>query len=157
MKKLTALFTIVAMLVCMFTFAPTANAYQLPNGQGERVTGSDYLSNSNRQVRIDFELTCHNGWLDGTFGSDYVSASMSSTVAISCDASINVYATYIENGSYTTEGDSKSASTLGTTMSLTVSPFTDLLAYGDADFSVDHVTYGSASGSLSASCPTALK
>ena len=156
MRKLTALFTIVAMLVCMFSFAPTAGAYDLPNGQGETVETSSNLSKSNNHW-VTFEITCHNGWLDGTYGSDYVSASMSvSPTLATCAASISIEANYIQNGESTSETDYESASSLSS-MSVSIYPSTDLLSSGNATFYVNHSTYGSAAEYLSASCPTALR
>ena len=156
MRKLTALFTIVALLVCMFAFAPTASAYELPNAQGERVVSGMYLAESNNYW-ISFELTCHNGWFDGTYGSDYVEAVMSSSPSLtSCAASIHVEATYIQEGSYTSDTDYESAAYLST-MTVSIYPNTDLLSYGNASFYVNHSTYGYASEYLSASCTTGTK
>jgi len=160
MKKLTALFTVVAMLVCMFTFAPAASAAEMYDSQGETVYGSDVLRKPDgTTITVNFSLECHNGWLDGTFGSDFVCATMSASTEIgSCSASIDVMANYISNGSYTSESDSGSASSLGRSgMSVSIYPNTDLLSSGNADFEVDHSTYGNASGSLTAYCPTAVK
>lgn len=158
MKKLTALFTIVALLVCMFTFAPTASAYQLPNGQGECVSGSTTLTHYSGSVTIYYDLTCHNGWLDGTYGSDYVEACMSASQVFSCSASIDLTANYIKNGEHVSEDEYDTTSTLSTyDFSVSIFPATDLLSSGSASFYVISNTHGSMSDSLSASCPTALK
>jgi hypothetical protein len=156
MKKLTALFTIVAMLVCMFTFAPTAGAAEMYGPDGETVNSSERFPNKST-VTVHFMLKCNNGWLDGTNGSDYVEASMWSTETLAvCTVYISLEATYIQDGSYTTDSDYESASSLSS-MSLSIYPSTDLLSSGYASFSVGHATYGSVSDSLSASCPTAVK
>jgi hypothetical protein len=159
MKKFTALFTIVALLVCMFTFAPAASAAEMYGPDGETVYGSDTLRHSNGSViTISFELECNNGWLDGTNGVDYVRASMESDYSISCSASIDLTANYIQGGSYTSDSSYRTTSTLGSSpFSLSIYPDTDLLSSGYADFEVEHASYGTAGGSLSASCPTAVK
>lgn len=83
---------------------------------------------------------------------------MKSNYSISCSASIDVTAYYIENGGYTSDSDYGTASTLGTSaFSVYVYPDTDMLSSGEAEFSVEHSSYGTASGSLSASCPTGIK
>ena len=157
MKKFISLLVCLSMLLCMFSFVPSAGAVYHPPHTGETVSSSEYLPNSNRQIEVSYSLTCFNGWLDGTYGSDYVSASMWCNTAITCDAAISVAASYIENGSYTTESDSTSASSLGGTMSLSIYPNTDLLSDGYATFGVDHATYGYVSETLSASCPVGVK
>jgi len=99
MKKLTALFTIVAMLVCMFTFAPTASAAEMYGPNGETVSESDYfVLSSGDRIYIDYWITCNNGWFDGTNGSDYVEAGISSSVVVTGSASVDATATYIYDG-----------------------------------------------------------
>jgi hypothetical protein len=143
--------------MCMFTFAPTASAAEMYGPNGETVSTTERLSQDNSVV-VYFELTCNNGWLDGTNGSDYVRAHMSSSQSISCTASIDVTATYISNGSYTSESDYDTRSSLGSNgFSVSIYPATDLLSSGSASFNVSTPSRGHASASLSASCPTATK
>jgi hypothetical protein len=159
MKKLTAIFTIVALLMCMFTFTPTASAAEMYDPNGDTVSTTKPLSQDD-SVEIYFELKCNNGWLDGTNGHDYVRAKMSTAgnISISCSASIDVEAEYISNGRYVTESDYETRSTLGPSgFSVTVIPNTDLLSSGYASYNISTSSYGHASASLSASCPTAVK
>ena len=157
MKKLTALFTIVAMLVCMFAFAPTTSAVERmhPNGETERVFVHAYGPEGSTVVTC--WIICNNGWLDGTNGYDYVEAGMYSDIVVTGSASVDATATYIHEGSYTSESDSVSAAGLRPIgISVKIEPYTDLLSYGDAEYDLES-DCGSFNTSLSASCPTAVK
>ena len=155
MKKLTALFTVVAMLVCMFAIAPTASAETLSNHRGERVSNTTLVSGPSGTAYVTCVFECRNGWLDGTYGSDFVSASMSATAAFPCSASIDINATYIYDGSYMTESDSDSTTIIGgAAFTVSIYPSTDLLSSGSASFEMNSSSYGNMTDSLSASCPT---
>lgn len=157
MKKLTALFTVVAMLVCMFAFAPTASAAEQihPDGERDRVIVHAYGPEGSTVVTC--WIICNNGWLDGTNDYDYVEAGMYSDIVVTGSAFVDATATYIREGSYTSENDSVSADGIGPIgISVRVEPYTDLLSYGDAEYDLES-DYGSFNTSLSASCPTAVK
>lgn len=157
MKKFISLLVCLSMLICMFTFAPTASAAEMYDANGETIRQSVDISGDAGPTTITYWITCNNGWLDGTNGYDYVEAGMSSTAVTTGSASVNVTATYICDGTYTDESDSVSDSALGPLgISVTVAPNTDLLSYGYADFNLN-CTRGSLSRNLSASCPTGVK
>lgn len=157
MKKLTALFTIVAMLICMFTFAPAASAAEMYSPDGETNRVFVHAHGPEGSTVVTCWITCNNGWLDGTNGYDYVEAGMYSDIVVTGSASVDATATYIREGSYTSESNSVSASALSPNgISVEIAPYTDLLSYGDAEYDLES-DYGSFNTSLSASCPTAVK
>lgn len=156
MKKFVSMLVCLSMLLCIFSFTSTANAVYHPPATGETVSSSDVLSGPYGDVDVSFELTCWNGWLDGTYGSDFVSASMSATPTLaSCAASISIQANYIQDGNYTSETDYESASSLSS-MSLSIYPNSDLLSSGSATFNLS-AGNDRVAEYLSASCPTATK
>ena len=162
MKKLTALFTIVALLVCMFTFAPTASAVDLPNYTGEYICEVETLSNQIEEINITMEATCFNGWADESMGVDYVEGVMTSdTYLISgtCVASVEVSAQYIVDGAYEYEYDSDEQDYMyaGSGLSVSVYPNTTYLSSGTVSFYINAPQYGGHSETIYVSCPASLK